>query len=59
MPTNPRPRLLSILARLDQLTTEAEAILADPVEADIGARAEELREMLVEMRALVEEKLDD
>ena len=57
-PHTHRPRLLTILARLDQLTTEAEAILAEPVEGDIGVRAEELREMLEEMRALVEEKLD-
>ena len=50
-------KLLMILARLDQFTAEADAILAAPGDADIGARAEALREFLVEKRALIEEKL--
>ena len=50
--------LLAILSRLDQLTTEAEAILAGPGDVEIGVWAEELREHLVEMRAKVEAKLD-
>jgi hypothetical protein len=53
-----RNGLLSILARLDQLNTEADRILADPIHADIGAMAEELRELLVDMQAKVEEKVD-
>jgi hypothetical protein len=53
-----RAALLAIIARLDQLQSGAEAILSQPVYADVGARAEELRELIVEMQALVEEKLD-
>ena len=53
-----RKTLLAVLARLDQLQTEAEAILAEPGDAEIAAWAEELREMHVEMQAKVEEKLD-
>ena len=58
MPTDYRPALLGILSRLDQLTSEVDLILAEPVYADVGAMAEELRELLVDMRAKVEEKLD-
>ena len=50
--------LLAILARLDQMQSDAEAVLAGPLYADVGARAEELRELIVEMQALVEEKID-
>jgi hypothetical protein len=50
--------LLAIIARLDQLQSGAEAILSQPVYSDVGARAEELRELIVEMQTLVEEKLD-
>jgi hypothetical protein len=58
VPTDYRPALLGILSRLDQLTSEADQILAEPVYADVGIMAEELRELLAEMRAKVEEKLD-
>jgi hypothetical protein len=58
MPSDYRPALLGILSRLDQLTSEADQILAEPVYADVGAMAEELRELLVDMQAKVEEKLD-
>jgi hypothetical protein len=58
MPIDYRPALLGILSRLDQLTSEADQILAEPVYADVGMMAEELRELLVDMRAKVEEKLD-
>ena len=53
-----RKALLAVLARLDQLQAEAEAILANPGDAEIAAWAEDLREMHVEMQANVEEKLD-
>ena len=53
-----RSQLLANLARLDQLTTEAEEILAGPADVEIGCMAEALREMLIDMRAKVEEKLD-
>jgi len=53
-----RQRLLVILAQLDQLTSEAELILAEPGDADNGAMAEELRELLVVMQAKVEAKLE-
>jgi hypothetical protein len=50
--------LLAITARLYQLQNDAEAILAQPVYANVGAGADESRELIVEMAALVEEKLD-
>jgi hypothetical protein len=53
-----RRRLVAILGRLDQLTAEADAILSEPVFADLGAMAEELRELLNDMRAKVEEKCE-
>jgi hypothetical protein len=36
---------------------DADSILAAPVYADIGTMAEELRELVVDMQAKVEEKL--
>jgi hypothetical protein len=53
-----RQALLTLLARLDQLGTGAEEILAEPADTELLPLAEELRELLVEMRAKVEEKLD-
>jgi hypothetical protein len=50
--------LLSILARLDRLETETGELLAEPGDSEILPRAEELRELIVEMRAGVEAKLD-
>ena len=58
MSTEYRKALLAVLARLDQFQAEAEAILADPGDAEIAAWAEELREMHIEMQAKIEEKLD-
>jgi hypothetical protein len=52
-----RQALLTLLARLDQLETGAEEILAEPADTELPW-AEELRELLVELRAKVEEKLD-
>ena len=53
-----RQRLLAVLAHLDQLVTDADAVLTDPGDADIYARVEDIREQLVEARATVEAKLD-
>jgi hypothetical protein len=53
-----RQGLLNILSRLDQCETEAGKIVRNPIYPDVFARADEMREMLVELRALVEEKLD-
>ena len=53
-----RKAMLAVLAHLDQLNTDAEAILAEPADTETLATAEELRELLVDMRANVEEKLD-
>ena len=58
MLTDYRQALHSILSRLDQLGTEAEALLAAPGDTELLPMAEELRELLVDMRAKVEEKLD-
>lgn len=53
-----RQRLLTIHSTLDRLQADAEAILSGPVYADINAMAEELRELIVDMQAKAEEKLD-
>src|SRR4051794_13954646 len=50
-----RAALLAIVAHLDQLQNDTEAILAQPVYSDVGARAEELRELIIEVQELVEE----
>jgi len=53
-----RQALLTLLARLDQLGTGAEEILAEPADTELLPWADELRELLAEMRAKVEEKID-
>jgi hypothetical protein len=53
-----RTKLLAILAKLDQIQRDADNILANPIDAENGAMAEELRELIVEMQAKVEEKLE-
>jgi hypothetical protein len=53
-----REQLLAVLAKLDQLITDADEVLAGPGDADIFARMEDIREQLVETRARVEAKLD-
>lgn len=53
-----RNQLLTILAGLDQCCAEADRVIANPVFANLAMRAEELREMLVELSAVVEEHLD-
>ena len=58
MNTDYRKALLAVLARLDQLSADAEAILAEPGDVENGAMAEELRELVADMRARVESKLD-
>ena len=56
--TTSRDRLLQLSTELDRLLAEADSILAEPVYADIGTLAEELRELVVDMQAKVDEKLD-
>jgi hypothetical protein len=53
-----RNALTAILARLDRMEAEADAILTGPADTSTVAQAEELRELIVAMRAKVEEKLD-
>ncbi len=53
-----REKLLAVLAKLDQLDSEADAVLAGPGDAEIYAWMEDVREHMVEMRARVEAKLD-
>lgn len=53
-----RSQLLNMLAGLDQCCADADHILAAPVYADVGLMAEELRELLENLRDKVEEKLD-
>ena len=54
-----RSQLLGLLARIDQLETQAGEIIAAPVYPDVGELEEELREVLVDMRAKVEQHLGD
>jgi hypothetical protein len=53
-----RVQLLQSLARLDQLTAEADTILAESIYPDVGATAEELRDTLVAVRNKIEETLN-
>ncbi len=53
-----RKALVAHLARLDRMESEADDILSGPADTSLVAQAEELRELIVEMRASVEEKLD-
>jgi hypothetical protein len=53
-----RNALTAILARLDRMEAEADAILAGPADTSMVSQAEELRELIVEMRAKVEGRLD-
>jgi hypothetical protein len=53
-----RTRLLQLAAQLDRMLADADSILAEPVYPDIGVLAEELRELVVDMQAKVDEKLD-
>jgi hypothetical protein len=54
-----RTRLLQLAAQLDRLLADADSILAEPVYPDIAVLAEELREVVVDMQAKVDEKLDE
>jgi hypothetical protein len=58
MLTDYRQALRRILSRLDQLNTEADALMAESGDTALLPMAEELRELLVDMRAKVEKKLD-
>jgi len=57
-PAEYRGALLGLLSRPDQMATEAERIHGVSVYADAGVMAEKLQELLANMRAKVEEKLD-
>jgi hypothetical protein len=57
--TDYRNAQLAMLSRLDRLSTEAKQLLAAPGDVEIGAMAEELRELLVDLQAKLEEKLDE
>jgi hypothetical protein len=59
MTTEFRPKLLTMSAKLDQLLSQADELIAEPVYVDIGELADELRELLVDMQARVEQHLDD
>jgi hypothetical protein len=53
-----REKLLGALAKLGQLVSDADAVLAGPGDVEFYAWLEDIREQLVEMRARVEAKLD-
>ena len=50
--------LLRVLSRLDQLEAFASETSARPMYPDVAAQAEELTELLADMRAKVEQHLD-
>jgi len=52
-----REKLLTVLAKLDQLVTDAD-VLAGPEDVEIYAWMDDIRKQLVEMRARVEANLD-
>ena len=58
MTAEQRAQMLEILSRLDQYETLANELIAEPVYIDVGVLAEELHELLVDMRARVEQHLD-
>ena len=45
-----RIKLLAVFAHLDQLATDAQAIVTDPVDTDILPMVDELHELLNDMR---------
>jgi hypothetical protein len=57
-PDEYRETLLNVLARLDQMLCEADAILVGPGDSELYMMAEDMREWVVTMQAKVEEKLD-
>lgn len=58
MPLTPPQRLLSLLARADQLVAEADELLATAESPEQWVHAEDLREILVEMQAVIEQLQD-
>jgi hypothetical protein len=58
MTSEARKDLLRILSRLDQLEAFASETSAQPMYPDVAAQAEELTELLADMRAKVEQYLD-
>jgi hypothetical protein len=53
-----RLQLLAVLAHLDQLVADADTSLADTADADDHPAVREIRAMIADMRAGVEEKID-
>jgi hypothetical protein len=53
-----RQKLLALIARLDQVQSDAEKILAEPIDAENGAMAKDLHLLIVEMRMNIKEKLE-
>ena len=53
MTTEFRPKLLAMSAKLDQLLTQANEFLAEPIYSDVQLLAEELHEVIVDMQARV------
>jgi hypothetical protein len=54
MTPNRRRELLALVTRADQLVADADQWLRSAENADEWVRAEDLREMLIEMRARME-----
>jgi len=49
MSVNPLPRLYSIQVKVEQMLTEARGNLPELVVADLGALAEEIRELIADI----------
>ena len=58
MPVDYRPRLLAVQAALDQCLATADKLLSGQYRPSVQTRAWELREMIADVQANVEEKLD-
>jgi hypothetical protein len=53
-----RQTLLAVLAHLDRITAEANAILQAPGDVEVGIMAEDLNDFTNDVRAVVESKLE-
>jgi hypothetical protein len=56
--SRPPQRAAEVIFHLDRIETEINSVIAEPSDTDNVPWAEDVRELVVEMRASVEEKLD-
>ena len=58
MTTEQRRELLSLLSRADQLVADADKYMNNAPNAEAWCIAEEMREMLVELRARIDARIE-